>query len=98
MWAHDFSDNTLTVVGGSKELAYIHGIDDFFIHNYAQHFCQCNVWLENEHLRNEGTSIGRATLVWWTCNTAFRATRCMPRTTATTSSCKTRCSVWSSPE
>lgn len=62
MWAHDFSDNTSDVVGGSTELAYIHGIDDFFIHNYAQHFCQCNVWLENEHLHQEGTVVNSSEL------------------------------------
>ena len=62
MWAHDFGDNSAELSGGPSSMACTVGIDDYYLNGYLQHFCSCNVWLENEHLHREGQIVDSSEL------------------------------------
>lgn len=54
VWANDFSDRSVQITGGPASLGAFHGLDPAFMESFASHYCQCNVWTENEHLHQEG--------------------------------------------
>ena len=62
MWAHDFGDKSAELSGGPSSMACTVGIDDYYLNGYVQHFCSCNVWLENEHLHREGQIVDSSEL------------------------------------
>lgn len=62
MWAHDFSDNSADLTNGPMSIACTVGLDDFYYDGYIRHFCNTNVWLENEHLHQEGQIVNSSEL------------------------------------
>lgn len=62
IWAHDFTDRSVDILGASGAIANFHGVDPAFMDLFAQHYSQCNVWLEDATKHVAGTVVHSSAL------------------------------------
>lgn len=62
IFGQDFSDRSVDVGAQPASFAAHHGVGEDAIQAFAQHYCRCNVWTENEQLHQHGQVVNAARL------------------------------------
>ena len=62
IWGNDFAQRTVDVEVGFGSFGISQGIASTEMNSFAEHYCQCNVWLEDPSLHNPGTVVNSSAL------------------------------------
>ncbi|EHN66752.1 MULTISPECIES: helix-turn-helix transcriptional regulator [Comamonas] len=62
IWANDFAQRTVDLDGGFGTFGASQGFATAELESFAAHYCQCNVWLQDQSLHRPGTVVNSSTL------------------------------------
>ncbi|MEZ5606004.1 MAG: helix-turn-helix transcriptional regulator [Burkholderiaceae bacterium] len=62
IFGQDFSDRSVDIGAHPASFAAHHGVGEDAMYAFAQHYCRCNVWTENEQLHQHGQVVNAARL------------------------------------
>ncbi|WP_417283902.1 helix-turn-helix transcriptional regulator [Comamonas sp.] len=62
IWANDFAQKTVDMEGSFGSFGASCGFDAAELTSFAQHYCQCNVWLQDPSLHSPGTVVNSSQL------------------------------------
>ena len=62
IWANDFAQRTVDMHAGFGSFVASQGFGAVEMDSFAQHYCRCNVWLEDPSLHTAGSVVNSSTL------------------------------------
>lgn len=62
IWAHDFTDRSAEIDSSSGSIATFHGLDPMAMADFANYYCQHNVWTEDPLLHQAGQIVTSSSL------------------------------------